>query len=442
MTKKIIPIFIGVGLILILSAFYPGGAKKLPVASRTNTPSPTTMIVSFMPTATPTPLFTVDPELKCKPGSGISNEANLTPTGTPTNIKLAPELPVKLIPYDKKHWTRYDNETMGFHVSYINHVAAGTDHAIWVSNDDGITRFDGKTWKIYSKAETWNIILGTDNTVWSRGDNGIMHFNGKDWITYSKQDGFDGYNTMFMDRKGNFWTVTFNSNDQKRQIARYNGQKWDFFDCPVYVNSIAEDKNGMIWFGGNPPNYLSRDNVISFDGKNWKNYNITNERRGTVWVEKIAFDSKGNLWCGAREGLYSFDGKNLDFISDQQLGNTDLESGARFFIMGNDDTILLQAFITGFLIKYKDGISTIYRNEYLSRLDPFVGIRHFIDNSGAMWIGGNNISYDEHHSLLKFSEAGWEVFDQPELGYVSNITQAPDGSMWIGSAGAVYHYQP
>jgi ligand-binding sensor domain-containing protein len=393
------------GLILVLAACNPAGNEGARINTRMDTPSPLRVVSTHLPTNMPMPLFTAEPTIKCMAESTLSSKTTSTPTSTPTNIKLAPKLPTHLIPYDKKHWTRYDNETMGFPGGHlIGDVVVGHDDTIWAGSDDGLTHFDGKTWK-----------------------------------TYSKKDGFDD-SYLFVDRKGNVWTR--NSKGNKSQIARYNGQKWDFFDSPLSASSMAEDKNGVLWFSGQLQD-IPGDDITSFDGKTWKSYSLTDQEGDIVHVGGKAFDSKGYLWGGTNDGLYYFDSKNWHFISNQELGvkTSEYSPGLNDFIIAGDDTIWL-VINTRFLIKYKDGISTVYQNEYLSQLDPFLGTSLFMDHSGTLWIGGGSMSFSDSRPLLKFNEAGWEVFDQTELGYVSDITQAPDGNIWVSTAGAIYRYQP
>jgi ligand-binding sensor domain-containing protein len=156
----------------------------------------------------------------------------------------------------------------------------------------------------------------------------------------------------------------------------------------------------------------------------------------------MAFDSKGNLWCGTDGGLFFFNGQDWHFISNRELSGEDISSGLNDFVISSDDTIWL-VIKTRILIKYKDELSTIYKNEYLSqKMDAFLGTRLFMDSFGTLWIGGKSLSLNDSYPLLKFNETGWEVFDLSGSDFVTDITQALDGSIWIGSAGAVYHYQP
>src|SRR5690606_88087 len=70
------------------------------------------------------------------------------------------------------------------------------------------------------------------------------------------------------------------------------------------VFSIAEDRNGNLWFG------TEAGGAVSFDGRHFTRYDQIGDSVDVV--ADIAEDQYGDLWFGTvRNGLYRYDSTNL-----------------------------------------------------------------------------------------------------------------------------------
>ena len=79
------------------------------------------------------------------------------------------------------------------------------------------------------------------------------------------------------------------------------------------IRAIAEDTNGVKWFG------TDGGGVAKLDGDTWTVYN---EEDGLVYnkARKLAVDINGNLWVGTPRGVSSFDGKSWATYTTENSG--------------------------------------------------------------------------------------------------------------------------
>jgi Two component regulator propeller len=241
------------------------------------------------------------------------------------------------------------------------------------SNGEGVYRYDGKTWKHFTKKDglcadfVWNINEDVNGIVWFSTRDGFCAYNGifftdytdviknapKEKLHYSKGGLFfnhlngicfyDGksfsnfvihpdhykpapndrnrpysiYSTL-VDKAGNVWFGT-----QSQGVCRYDGTTFSYLTdknlAGPAVRAMYQDHSGNLWFGNNG------GGLFRYDGKTLSNVTeekglgnpeflqgIFNDKVGTlarVWA--INEDREGNLWVGTIDaGLWKFDGKN------------------------------------------------------------------------------------------------------------------------------------
>ena len=143
---------------------------------------------------------------------------------------------------------------------------------------------------------------------------------------------YAGIGCGLQDRSGNLWFCTSGEG-----VYRYNGKAFTNFltkdglsNNTVY--SILEDKTGNIWFG-------TEDGVCRYDGKtftgipfavtngsNYHSYDSPNNRasvKNTVWC--IFQDKNNNIWFGASDGVYRYDGKSFTrFLDNDSVINKNI----------------------------------------------------------------------------------------------------------------------
>jgi signal transduction histidine kinase/DNA-binding response OmpR family regulator/ligand-binding sensor domain-containing protein len=108
-----------------------------------------------------------------------------------------------LFSYNGKTWTQY-NTDKGLSSNSIISIFAVNDSCVWVSTDNGICRFDGKTWV--------NKMFHSKLTMTREGGSIVVAKNGAVWINKSmrewKRRAFT-YNTTTQSAWENFYTVSY-----------------------------------------------------------------------------------------------------------------------------------------------------------------------------------------------------------------------------------------
>ena len=201
--------------------------------------------------------------------------------------------------YDGKTFTKFsENESPG-------KVWKDEPGDLWFGSRDGACLFDGNALTCFS-------LPGSD----------------KEFPPANSSTPYSVYSVL-EDKSGNLWLGT-----EQRGVCRYNGNRFTYFTekglSTAAVRCIFQDKHGNLWFGDNG------GGVYRYDGTTVANFTeesgLSNpdfvkslmSKPGTlarVWT--IAEDKDGNLWFGTIDaGAWRFDGKSLtNFTTKDGLGS-------------------------------------------------------------------------------------------------------------------------
>ena len=138
-----------------------------------------------------------------------------------------------------------------------------------------------------------SIIQDKKGNIWLGGNDGLWRYNGKTFINFTKNS--VGY--IYEDKKGNIWTCSETTNGQDLALSR--------FDEKFLPGSVI----------GNGKMVLSR-----YDGKSLSNKTPTvteiKPEDGMLCGILEAFD--GSIWFGTSNGVYRYDGSTItDFKSKE-----------------------------------------------------------------------------------------------------------------------------
>jgi ligand-binding sensor domain-containing protein len=167
---------------------------------------------------------------------------------------------------------------------------------VWFGTEGGISMFDGKTWRAWTHKDglgapnranlpaSPNTGLGTR----SRHDLGVMSQAGP---TYNPNYVF----SLHIDPDGSVWAGTWGGG-----VSRYKDDKWTSYSSQDglagdLVYSIAQAKDGALWFG-------TDRGVSRFDGKTWSSLG---KRDGLLedHVYALAVTPSGDIWAGTKRGV-------------------------------------------------------------------------------------------------------------------------------------------
>lgn len=373
---------------------------------------------------------------------------------------------------------------------------------IWVGTYYGLNRYDGYSFKLFSKNKNNPLSVVSDviyslfedhkGYIWVGTVNGLDVFDKKtetfDHIPVHTPDGLsDGYiRCITQDGEGNIWVGTNSGGLNKieyntRKITHFKSNKYSAASKISTVNDLFADISGNIW--------IASDNGLSV-------FNITS---GTLENLKLPFekttafhaDKSGKIWIGNATGkLASLDIQKRTFINHDYLP-ADLKSRSlriRDIAQDIHGNILIATIGAGLVIynplKNKSGIytnniydnSTISSNEAYSLLvdrsyTVFVGTYgrgiskyspfnlkfpvYFVENKEGT--NGDINSYtscvqDYKGRLIIGSYSGFFVYDKdwkyqhflPGKTYAENkiliITIAPDSTIWMGTNRGIHQY--
>jgi ligand-binding sensor domain-containing protein len=176
------------------------------------------------------------------------------------------------------------------------------DGTLWIGTWAGANKVDPKTGKFTTYVKQlineWVYGLGVDaqDRVWFGTEGGVTMFDGKAWRSWTHKDGLGAPNTDDLPASTNTGLGTRSRHDLATTLegsATYN---------PNYVFSILVRPDQSVWAG------TWGGGVARYDGKAWSNLNSRDGLAGNI-VYSMAEDADGVLWFGTNKGVSRYDGR-------------------------------------------------------------------------------------------------------------------------------------
>ncbi len=243
----------------------------------------------------------------------------------------------KISSYDGNSVTEYSNKEVGD--NKITALYRDNSGNIWVGTKSGVSVYDGKRWKIFSKVSNCptksinSIISDANGNTWFGAADGVFMYDGNNWKHFTKKDGLiaDGTLMVRIDSRNNIYAIAGKPAKEsiglgiadlanaisydlaKSGLSVFENGRWRLFTdkegVPDNIRPLYfEDKSGNLWFN-------SKDKVIyKYDGLTWTSYNESN---GYLLnnISTMLEDSEGNYWFGTFKGVGKFDGKNWSYFT-------------------------------------------------------------------------------------------------------------------------------
>ena len=276
-----------------------------------------------------------------------------------------------VVKYDVKTLTYYSNPD-GFINNTVYAINEDKNGNLWFGTDQGVYKYDGKKFRNYiqqdglqsNEISRKGILVDRSGTVWVGTHSGVFQYNPSAEISGGPsfslfqlipQEHIAG---LMEDSSGNIWFAT-----AENGVFRYDpsasqkaaGKAITRISDKIglgnnYAGGMAEDNAGNIWFTMN-------NGICKYDGKNFTEYTpkdgiggtefwgIYIEQSGIIWitargsttrfdpsipvanpkaftvftvedginccVQSMYQDRSNNMWWGAGQGLYRFDGKRF-----------------------------------------------------------------------------------------------------------------------------------
>lgn len=340
---------------------------------------------------------------------------------------------------------------------------------------DGVLRLFNESDGLSSRY-TWNLYIDKKENLWVTSYSGVSFWNGSGFTQLEINDVPDEvqFSKVFEDNEGNYWIGSQGDGlfkfrpAQISTIGRREGLKNDIMlslaalndDTYVFATncggiysydpasqtlvqppisdllpnqciwSVFQDSKDRIWFGSR---ILYRSNSLSEPGV------IIDENHGFDGTEvfTISEDSNGNIWIGAINGLYKYDGESyFRYSTEDGLSYNDTRTvfEDQNGVMWVGTSSGLNKIVNGTVEQF--ALTEIETGDNITQ-EPYVRAIHQ-DDEGVMWIGtyGNGIFRIKDEKVMNIkTEDG--LFDN----IVSHIQEDRYGSFWMGSNRGIFSVQ-
>lgn len=252
------------------------------------------------------------------------------------------------------------------------------------------------------------------------------------------RDDRDVVTNGFLDKNGNMWFTTLTEG-----VYRFDGASFINFTtkdgfCSNKVNSVIEDKEGVLWFA-------TSKGLCSYDGEVFTNFPLPQEHipnvspetglpsRKTEEVLSLIQDRKGVFWLGTiASGAYRFDGKSFTSYlrykgrihPDDKVYNNCIQS----IVEDEVGNVWFTSQTHGGITRFDGTIFNSYTME--DGLPDDMIFSSFKDFDGNLWFG----TLDK--GLICYKNETFKFFNEEDglnNNMVSCFYQDKTGKLWIGS---------
>lgn len=335
---------------------------------------------------------------------------------------------------------------------------------IWIASEQGIFILDP------GKRESKNIQFSLEKSYYHLSDNAVYclfrsaedimwigtYFGGVDYTDLKNRKGFyniypgesenefhgKAINKLYKDSNGILWIATENggicSLDLKTMTIRDYYQHGGTNSLSSNnIHSICEDNHGNIWFG----NFMAGIDILNPRTGQFRNVLLVpNEKYSIEYnaVYSIFKDMNGQLWIGARQGIYLYDestDKLVQFKPDELGGRfiydiLEDKTGKIWFCLRFGGTAAYDK--KSDAIKFystENGLST---NRIISATE---------DRSGNIWFGTVDGGVNIYHPATDSFEVLTMKQGLPN-NTVYGILEAQDGKIWTSTNFGLSQYNP
>lgn len=237
-----------------------------------------------------------------------------------------------LMRYDGDTLIYFDDKNLPFDFGRVTGFVFDKDSVLWISSYEGLTRYDGKSFKRYGEKEgllsneTWCLTLDSKGIFWVGTTKGVSTFDGHTFTTFDvPKPNITNPHTVFAqdrivsiveDKKGNMWFGTDGFG-----IIRYNSKTFTHFTtedglCDNTIHEMKLDAKGHLWTG------TFYGGVSLYDGQTFTNFT----KDGKITGEEVSGfyeDKKGNMWFAAENhGIYCYTGDGFIQYNEKDGLNT------------------------------------------------------------------------------------------------------------------------
>lgn len=393
----------------------------------------------------------------------------------------------------------------GLYHSYVYAITQDQFGFMWVGTSEGLHRFDGRSFKYFSKQEGENSLLSNQiyslyadsvrNLLWIGCRQGILTIYDIEKGNFSnyqlKVDVAQEENiiTSIIPYDKNQYIVSmsrparlfiFNITDKSFREIDFSILKSDDND-PFYINQAYIDAQKKVWLAtdiGLLKSFTSIDDyriksltseikevksIISLDDNRLiittvdyvYLYNVIDETKEIIKVpppktefDKSILDKKGNIWyTELRNGLYNYnliDETSQTFKYDPFQKNSLPNNNVITLYFSHRDSILwigTEAGLSYLSISSKSFKHIIPRDESFTPIDNNFGM--LFTSDGSKWISGTNALFYSKNSGNKFQHitSNHNIFGALAKLRVHHIAEDNNKTVWFATSNGLFSYK-
>ncbi len=315
-------------------------------------------------------------------------------------------------------------------------LAVTQEGVVWIGTTNGVSRFDGQTWKRYpSPASTNDLAVAASGEVWAATSGGVGRYlpDQDSWLTYTQSDGLSNTQAQAVATgpQGDVWVSLL-----WEGMVRFDGERWQKVGEPPggLVGELAVGSDGTPWIGTVGSLHYPGGTVSYFDGETWIDVGraaVDPAGQSLRSIRAIALGEGGVVAAATNLGLGIYQGDQWHLLrdgpmSDQVTTVAVTPDGAAWFGFG--DTSLSTP--GGGLSRF-DGLEWEYHLE-----DAEVNTLA-VAPDGTLWAGVGC-------SIQRFDGSTWQTVARCEqdlaLGNVLDLEFTGDGTAWAATGMGLAHY--
>jgi ligand-binding sensor domain-containing protein/signal transduction histidine kinase len=349
----------------------------------------------------------------------------------------------------------------------IQAFAQTPDGFLWVGTSEGLVRFDGAHFTVFSHDSTpalrensvFCLLTGHDGRLWIGTEGGgLVEMRNGLFRSYTAADGLTGgfVRVLFEDREGALWVAT------DEGLFQMKGDKFGRVDDRPEMPSnafhgIAQDDLGRIWAGGARLYALLRGQPKEYplDGTDSQNRvkSILKTQDGSVWVGTVSglhrllpgrerFErvpgisgtvrtlsniNGGELWAGTiGQGIFRIRFQSRSVKVTRFTTPSPLVSNTVLSIFADDSQNLWIGTQVGMIRFSQTPVRVLLLPEAADSDFGTVSL----DTDGGLWAASNQVVHVEGNRAIPYRFPG--VGD----AHARNLLRSRDGTLWIGTDGS------
>jgi hypothetical protein len=209
-----------------------------------------------------------------------------------------------IVKYDGKQWTKFD--TSNSPLKLVHKICVDKNGIIWFCTFYGLIKYDGKSWTKYTTANSKiasdnvkEVYIGNNETIWIATDKGVNKVTNGNWSLLNKENTNIPENNVTCikgDMAGNIWAA-LGDRDKNYLIEIDTINNINVFPSGVIWNITVDNDANKIWLATNGKG------LVSFDGKEFTQYDKSNSIIPNSTVSDIVIDKNGDKWISTFGGL-------------------------------------------------------------------------------------------------------------------------------------------